>query len=224
MRGQGRVRIVALNRLFSGDTIIWVSLRDVASNVVSASSETRIFPTSLCGVSVAQVGLVLRRCRIVMYSVGVEWVRLVFSALGTVQDTSTDSGGTWPSTNSDRVIVCFRIGGSANIRHAICFPGRREFDRVLVVGIRVAVASNAMATRAICVVIVKVGIVRSGSGFRSGKCNILVKLLCTPTADYCRDKEDQNSESDKSNRAKCTSNSSSVVKESLVAIGIHDGS
>lgn len=225
MRGQGRSRVVALKRLASNDPVIWVGLRDALSDVITtAGEEIRVVPAILSRVPVARVGLVLRHGRIVMYSVDAKRVWLDLSALGTVQGASTDSGSTWPSSSSDRIIVWIRIGGATNIRHAVCFSGRREFDRILVVGISVAISAGTMAVRAIPVVVVKARVVRSGSGFRGGKCNILVEPLCTPTADYrCNDK-DQDSESDKSYHAERASDSSSVVKETLARIGIHGGS
>ena len=159
-----------------------------------------------------------------MCSVGAERVRLVLSTLGTVQSASTDSGGTWPRTSSDRVIVWVRIGGTTDFRHAVCFSCRREFDRVLV-GIGVAITADTMAVRTISVVVVKVGVLRSGSGFRGSKCNILVEPLCTPTADHRCNDEDQDSESDKSYHAERASDSCSVVEETLVGgVGIRDGS
>lgn len=159
-----------------------------------------------------------------MYRVGAEWVWLVLSTLGTVQGASTDSGGTWTCTSSDGVIVWVRIGGTANIRHAVFFSCRREFDRILVVGVSVAITADTMAVRTISVVVVKVGVLRSGSGFRGGKCNILVEPLCTPTADHRCNDEDQDSESDKSYHAERASDSCSIVEETLVGVGVGDSS
>ena len=92
------------------------------------------------------------------------------------------------------------------------------------VGIRVAITADTMAVRAISVVVVKARVVRSGSGFRGGKCNILVEPLRTPTTDYRCNDEDQDSESDKSYHAERASDSSSVIKETLVSTGIHGSS
>lgn len=159
-----------------------------------------------------------------MWSVGAERVWLILSTLGTVQGASTDSGGTRTCTSSDRVIVWVCIGGTTNIRHAVCFSRRRELDRILVVGVGVAITADTMAVRTISVVVVKVRVLRCGSGFRGGKCNILVKPLCTPTADHHCNDEDQDSESDKSYHAERASDSCSVVEETLVGVGICDSS
>ena len=96
MRGEGWVWVVALKRLVSNDGPIQVrlGLGDVASNVITASDETRVFPLTLDGVFVARVDLGLLRSRIVVYSVCMVRVWLVLSALRTVQDASADSGGT----------------------------------------------------------------------------------------------------------------------------------
>ena len=77
MRRRRWDRVAALIRLASNDTAILVGLRDISSNVVGASTKTRVIPTSLGWISVAQVGL--WQGRVVMYSVGVIRVRLVLS-------------------------------------------------------------------------------------------------------------------------------------------------
>lgn len=59
MRGQRRCRVVALKRLASNDPVIWVRLRDVLSNVMTASDETWVVPAILSRVPVAQAGLTL---------------------------------------------------------------------------------------------------------------------------------------------------------------------
>jgi len=222
MRGQGRFRVGALNRLLPGNSASRARLRDVPSNIIATSDKTRVFPLTLGGVSVTQVGRVLWGGRVVMYSVGVVRVRLVLSTLGTVQDTSTDSGGAWSSTSSSSVILCVGVSGSADFRHAVCFSRGREFDRILVVGISIAVTASIMAARAVSVV-VKVGVVGSGSSFRGGERYVLVELLRTPTADNRCNDENQYSKSDKSDHAKCAGDSTSVVEETF-AIALHDAS
>jgi len=216
MRGKGRGRVGALNRLLPRNSTDWTRLRDAASDIITASDKTRVFPLCLGGASVTQVGRVLWRGRVVMYSVGMVRVWLILSTLGTVQDTSADSGGTWSSTSSNSVIVRVSVCGTANFRHAVCFSRRRELDRILVVGISI------MAGRAVSVV-VKVGVVCSGSSFRGGKRNVLVELLRTPTADHrCNDK-DQYSESHEPDHAKCAGDSTGVVEEAFAA-ALHDAS
>ena len=151
-------------------------------------------------------------------SVGMEWVWLVLSALGTIQGTSTDSGVAWPCTSSNSVIVRVGISVIANIRHAVCFSRRREF-------IRVAITTSAMAARAISVFVVKVGVMRSGSGFRGGKCYVLIEPFRTATADDRRDNENQYSESDESYHAESAGDGSSIVKEAFAGVvGAHDAS
>jgi len=220
MRGQGRVRAGALNRLLSGNSGSLARLRDAASNIITTSDKTRVFPLALGGGSVTQVGRILWHRRVIVYSVGMVWVRLVLSAFGTVQDASTDSGGAWSSTGSSSVILSVGVSGSANFRHAVRFSRGRKCDRILVVCISVAVTASIVGARAISVV-VKVGVVGSGSSFRSGKRDVLVEFLRAPTADNRRDDEDQYTESYKSNHAKCTGDSTSVVEETF-AIALHD--
>jgi hypothetical protein len=96
----------------------------------------------------------------------------------------------------------------------------------LVVGVSVAITAGTMAVRTICVVVVKARVLRSGSGFGGGKCNILVEPLCTPAADHRGNDEDQDSKPNKSYHAERASDGSSVVKEALIGIGIgiHDSS
>jgi len=181
----------------------------MTSCIITAHTETRIFPLILGGVSVPQVGLLLDGW-LVRRSIGIKRVRLVRSTLGTVQATSTDSCGTWASTGSDREIVWVRISGSADIRHVVRFSGRRERDRTLVVGASVAIS-----------VVVKVRAVGGGSSFRGGKRNILVEPLCTPSTNYRDDNEDQYCESNETYHAERASDGSSVIKETLAGIGIH---
>ena len=222
MRGQGRVRVSALNRLLSGNSASWARFGDAASNIITTSDKTRVFPLTLGGIPVTQVDRVLWGSRVVMHSVGVVRVWLVLSALGAVQDSSTDSGGAWSSTSSRSVILRVVVSSSGNFRHVVCFSRGRECDRILVVSISIAVTTSVMAARAISVV-VKVGVVSSSSSFRGGERYVLVELLRTPTADNRCDDEDQYSESDKSDHAECAGDSTSVVEETF-AIALHDAS
>lgn len=59
MRGQGRCRIVTLKRLASNDPIIWMRLRDILNNVMTASDGTWVVPAILGRVPIAQAGLAL---------------------------------------------------------------------------------------------------------------------------------------------------------------------
>lgn len=115
------------------------------------------------------------------------------------------------------------MGNTANIRHAICFSRRSVCNRILVVGVGIPISASTMAVGAISIV-VKVGVVGSGSGFCGSKCNILVEPLRTPTPDHCGDNKDQYSDSDESYHTECASNSCSVLEETLVGIGGHDPS
>jgi len=219
MRGLGRGRVGALDRLLSCNSAGWERLRYSTSNIITASDKARVFPLTLAGISVSHVGWVLRHGRVVVYGVGMVGVWLVLSTLGTIQDASTDPSGTWSSTCSSSG-VC--VTGTANFRHVVCFPGGRECDRILMVGISVAVTGYTMVARAIPVV-VKVGVVGSGSSLRSGKCYVLVELLRTPTADHRRNDKDQYTESDKSDHAERAGDSTSVVEETF-ATALHDTS
>jgi hypothetical protein len=213
MRGKGRVRVAALNRL-APNNAVWVGLRDVVSDVVTTSDKVRVFPVILGSISMPQVGLVLWHGLVVLERVGIVRDRLILPALGTVQGASTDSGGAWPSTSSDRVIVRVRIGSTTPSR-------RRERDRIMVVSIRVAVTASTMTARAISVVAIKVGVMCSGSGFRGGERYILVELLRATTSDYQRKNEDQYCESDEPYHAKRAGDGSSVAKETFVGVAVH---
>ena len=220
MRSQRLGGVAALDRLVPYDSSsIWVRL--ATSDVVTASGKVLVAPVILARISVAQVGLLLWYSRVLWCSVSVEWVRLVLSTLGTVQGASADSSSAWTSTSSNGVIVRIRIGGSADIRHAICFSRRRELDRSLV-GISIAITANTMTSRAVSVVVVEAGVVCSGSCFRSGKCNILVEPFRAPTTDYRCDNKYQYRESNEAHHGKSSSDSSGIFKEPFAGVGIHN--
>jgi hypothetical protein len=92
---------------------------------------------------------------------------------------------------------------------------------LIVVG--VPICANTMAARVESVVVVEVGVMRSGSGFRSGKCGILVELFCTPTTDNRCDDEYQYCDSGEPDHGKGTGDSSGVLEETFAAgVGIHE--
>ena len=186
---------------------------------MAASEKIWVFPVILTGIPVAQAGLLLWHDRVLVCSVSVERVQLFLCTLGTVQGASTDSGGAWSPTSSNRLIVWIHISVSANTLHAIYFPHRRRLNRRLIV-FGVAIPANTMMTRAKSVVIVKGGVMGGGSSFRGGERSILVELFCTPTTDYRSNNKYQYCESNEPNYGKGTGDSSGVFKETFAGVGI----